>query len=97
MAYEQRLARRVYAYGVDVRRSAMLQGSTIGEPIMRAVDRRWREMTQALADKLEPPGTPVPSEVMEELTGLIGQLRAPSPSIRRATDPTSPFDISWWE
>ena len=88
MAYEQRLARRVYAYGVDVRRSAMLQGSSIGEPIMRAVDRRWREMTMALADKLEPPGTLVPSEVMEELTSLIGQLRAPAPTVRllRATE-----------
>jgi hypothetical protein len=82
MAYEQRLARRVYAYGVDTRRSAMLQGSTLGEPIMRAVDRRWRETTEALGECLEPQSTPVPSPVMEELTALIHQLRAPTPSVR---------------
>jgi hypothetical protein len=82
LAYEQRLARRVYAYGVDVRRSAWLQTSSLGEPLMRAVDRRWRKTTEALGECLEPPSSAPPTPVMEELTSLIHQLRAATPSIR---------------
>jgi hypothetical protein len=82
LAYEQRLARAVYAYGVDVRRAAWLQASTLGEPVMRAVDRRWNGMVAALAERLEPVGTALPSSVLEELTRLVSQLRTPLPTIR---------------
>ena len=33
-AYEQRLARTGYAYGVDLRRAAWLAGSMLGDPLM---------------------------------------------------------------
>lgn len=82
LAYEQRLARAVYAYGVDVRRAAWLQASTLGEPVMRAVDRRWNKMVATVAPRLEPPGSALPSRVLEELTRMIQQLRAPLPTVR---------------
>lgn len=82
LAYEQRLARAVYAYGVDVRRAAWLQASTLGEPVMRAVDRRWNGMVAGLAERLEPVGATLPSSVLEELTRLVSQLRTPLPTIR---------------
>lgn len=88
LAYEQRLARAVYAYGVDVRRAAWLQASTLGEPVMRAVDRRWNGLVATLAERLEPVGAALPSSVLEELTRLVSQLRTPLPTIRllRATE-----------
>src|SRR5688572_26169999 len=47
-AYESRLARAAYAYGVDLRRSLWLDQSTLGEPLIRGVDRRWARSTAAL-------------------------------------------------
>jgi hypothetical protein len=84
LAYEQRVARAAYAYGVDLRRAAWLDHSTLGEPLMRTVDRRWTELVGGLAaDVLEPPERPVPTEVIEELSRLIRLLRAPLPALRR--------------
>lgn len=82
-AYEQHLARSSYAYGVDLRRSAWLDGSTIGDPLMRTVDRRWNDLTKELcADALQPSGDTLSAGVMDQLMGLVGLLHAPWPSIR---------------
>ncbi|MCA9698611.1 MAG: hypothetical protein KC431_13880, partial [Myxococcales bacterium] len=45
-AYEQSMARQGYAYGVDLRRSRWLASSTLGNPMMRAVDRYWPELAE---------------------------------------------------
>ena len=82
LAYEQRLARAVYAYGVDLRRAMWLHGSTIGDAAMRGVDRRWNEATKQLAEFLEPPGHAPPTPLLEELARLIRLLRAPLPTLR---------------
>jgi hypothetical protein len=83
MAYEQHLARQAYAYGVDLRRSSWLDHSTLGEPLMRAVDRRWNGLTDDLsATVLQPASRTVPTEVLEELVRLLKLLRAPLPSLR---------------
>jgi hypothetical protein len=83
MAYEQHLARQAYAYGVDLRRSAWLDHSTLGEPMMRAVDRRWNALTDDLAaTALQPASRTAPTEVLEEMLRLLKLLRAPLPSVR---------------
>jgi hypothetical protein len=83
MAYEQRLARSAYAYGVDLRRAAWLDGSMLGDPLMRAVDRRWNGLTEALAaGELEDPGVAPPLPLMEEIARLVRLLRAPLPTLR---------------
>ncbi len=82
-AYEQHLARSTYAYGVDLRRSAWLDSSRLGDPLMRTVDRRWNALTADLsADALEPGGTTLSAGVMDQLLGLVRLLHAPWPSVR---------------
>ncbi len=82
-AYEQHLARSTYAYGVDLRRSAWLDSSRLGDPLMRTVDRRWNELTTNLtADALQPEGSALSSGVMDQLLGLVRLLHAPWPSVR---------------
>lgn len=82
-AYEQRLARTAYAYGVDLRRAQWLSGSTIGDPLMRAVDRRWSRMVQGLEqDSLRPLRIAPPTALLEEIAHLIHMLRAPLPTLR---------------
>jgi hypothetical protein len=84
MAYQQRLARMAYAYGVDLRRSAWLDHSTFGDPLMRSVDRRWNRLVASLMeDTLDPPEKTVPIELMEEVARILKLLRAPLPSLRR--------------
>ncbi|MEM6992271.1 MAG: hypothetical protein AAF721_17300 [Myxococcota bacterium] len=82
LAYEQRLARSVYAYGVDLRRAAWLHESRLGDPLMRGVDRRWNATTQVLADRMLPPRTAPEPVLLEELARIIRLLRAPLPSVR---------------
>lgn len=83
IAYEQHLARQAYAYGVDLRRSSWLDHSTLGEPLMRAVDRRWNALTDDLAaTALLPANRTPPTDVLEELLRIIRLLRAPLPSVR---------------
>lgn len=82
-AYEQHLARSTYAYGVDLRRSAWLDRSTVGDPLMRSVDRRWNGLiTNLSADALLAPGTTLSAGVMDQLLGLVRLLHAPWPSVR---------------
>ncbi len=82
-AYEQRLARTAYAYGVDLRRAQWLATSTVGDPLMRTVDRRWSSMVQGLeADSVRPLRKAPPTALLEELARLIHMLRAPLPTLR---------------
>jgi hypothetical protein len=82
-AYEQHLARTAYAYGVDLRRSQWLSGSTVGDPLMRTVDRRWSRLVHELdEDSLRPPRIAPPTGLLEELAFLIHMLRAPLPTLR---------------
>jgi hypothetical protein len=83
LAYEQRLARLAYAYGVDLRRSAWLDASTLGEPILRTVDRRWNALVADLGGSiLQDANKSAPVEVMEEIARLVRLLRAPLPTLR---------------
>lgn len=82
LAYEQRLARSVYAYGVDLRRATQLYNSRIGDPLMRGVDRRWNATKQLLDAVLLPTREAPPPIILEELARLIRLLRAPLPAVR---------------
>jgi len=82
-AYEQRLARIAYAYGVDLRRAQWLSGSTVGDPLMRTVDRRWSRLMLGLEeDSLRPQRKAPPTVLLEEVARLIHLLRAPLPTLR---------------
>jgi hypothetical protein len=84
--YEQGMARLTYAYGVDVRRSRWLAASTIGNSLVRAVDRRWPALTEELmADDLRDPGPGVPMALLERIGRLRHLLRAPLPALRVLT------------
>ncbi len=83
LAYEQRLARLAYAYGVDLRRSAWLAASTLGDPVMRSVDRNWNALVADLTGSiLQDQSRSAPLPVMEELARLVRLLRAPLPTLR---------------
>lgn len=82
-AYEQRLARTAYAYGVDLRRAQWLAGSTVGDPLMRTVDRQWSGLVHDLeGDSLLPQRKAPPNALLEEIARLIHMLRAPLPNVR---------------
>lgn len=83
LAYEQRLARMAYAYGVDLRRAAWLAASTLGEPLMGSVDRGWNALVADLSGSiLQDPSRSAPMPVMQELARLVQLLRAPLPTLR---------------
>lgn len=83
LAYETRLARMVYAYGADRRRSSWLDHSLFGEPLIRSVDRRWNKLVATLQEQhVMPASEAPPMEVMEELARMIRLLRAPLPTLR---------------
>lgn len=91
MAYQHRLARMAYAYGVDLRRSSWLDHSTFGDPLIRSVDRRWNRLVGSLMeDTIEPPDKAVPIPVMEEVARVLKLLRAPLPSLRRLRPEVAP-------
>ncbi|MBX7079904.1 MAG: hypothetical protein K1X88_11990 [Nannocystaceae bacterium] len=84
VAYEQRLARVSYAYGVDLRRSAWLSTSTLGDPLIRSVDRSWNELVAELSGSiLQDPARAAPVPLMEEIARLAHMLRAPLPGLRQ--------------
>lgn len=83
LAYEQRVARSAYAYGVDLRRTAWLDGSTFGDPIMRGVDRKWNATIADLSGSiLQDASRAAPLALMEEISRIVRLLRAPMPSLR---------------
>ncbi len=82
-AYEQRLARSAYAYGVDLRRTAWLESSRFGDPLMRAVDHKWNAMVADLTGSiLQDPSRTAPLSLMEEIAHIARLLRAPMPALR---------------
>ena len=80
--YEQSMARRGYAYGVDLRRSRWLASSTLGNPLVRAVDRAWPELAAHLLDEALLDGQTTPTSLLRELAAHISLLRAPLPTVR---------------
>lgn len=83
LAYEQRVARSAYAYGVDLRRTQWLDNSTLGEPIMRAVDRKWNTLVADLSGSiLQDASRTAPLALMEEIARIARLLRAPMPTLR---------------
>lgn len=82
-AYEQRVARSAYAYGVDLRRVAWLDTSTFGDPLIRGVDRQWNALVADLSGSiLQDPARSAPVTIMEEIARISRLLRAPTPTLR---------------
>lgn len=83
--YEQGMARQGYAYGVDLRRSRWLASSTVGNVLVRAVDRAWPQLAKHLLDEalypLDPART-TPTTLLRELGEHMNLLRAPLPAVR---------------
>jgi hypothetical protein len=89
--YEQGMARQGYAYGVDLRRSRWLASSTIGNVLVRAVDRAWPQLAKHLLDEAmvpidtSKPGqgpTKLLTKLLRELSEHMNLLRAPLPAVR---------------
>lgn len=80
--YEQSMARQGYAYGVDLRRSRWLAGSTVGNAVVRAVDRAWPELSAHLLDEALLDGRTTPTSLLRELLVHANLLRAPLPTVR---------------
>jgi len=82
-AQEQRVARTAYAYGVDLRRARWVESTTLTEPLLSAVDRRWNALVHALEQtSLEPAACSPPLAVLEAITEIGRLLRAPTPAVR---------------
>src|SRR5690606_10073537 len=90
------VARMAYAYGVDLRRASWLDQSTLGEPLMRGVDRRWNRLVESLSGEvLHRPDKAPPTAILEEVARIIRLLRAPRPTLRvlRAEGPRSDWPL----
>lgn len=79
--YGQSMARHGYAYGVDLRRSHWLAGSTVGNALVRAVDRAWPELAAHLLDEALLDSRHAPSSLLHEVLGCTELLRAPLPTV----------------
>ncbi len=93
-AHEQRLARASYAYGVDLRRSHWLDDSSLGEPVMRTVDRRWGALIEELSVEVFAAPDALPGWLLEETAASAKLLRAPLPTARAISNPP-PASVSW--
>lgn len=80
--YEQSMARQGYAYGVDLRRSRWLASSTIGNALVRAVDRAWPELAEHLLEEVLLDSRAAPLKLLRELAAHMNLLRAPLPTVR---------------
>jgi hypothetical protein len=80
--YEQSMARQGYAYGVDLRRSRWLASSTVGNSVVRAVDRAWPELSAHLLDEALLEGSTTPTSLLRELLVHSSLLRSPLPTVR---------------
>lgn len=93
LAQEARSARAVYAYGVDLRRTAWLDHSGVGEALMRAVDRRWSKLLEQLAsDTFQPEDQSPPTHILQQLVRLTDLLRCPRPAVRLLRGDVDPRD-----
>ena len=81
--YEFELARRAYAYGVDLRRSRWLTGSSIGSAFVRGVDRSWLELNAAWEEQDLRPSEQLPNaDLLAQLDSLVSLLRCVRPIVR---------------
>ncbi len=80
--YEQSMARQGYAYGVDLRRSRWLASSTIGNALVRAVDRAWPELAEHLDAEVLLDSSAAPFALLRELGAHMSLLRAPLPTVK---------------
>ncbi len=81
--YEQDMARLAYAYGVDLRRARWLKASSVGNALVRAVDRGWPRLARELDETLlAPAADPIPVALLENVARQVRLLRAPLPTIR---------------
>ena len=80
--YAQSMARQGYAYGVDLRRSRWLTSSTLGNALVRAVDRAWPQLANELERDILLPATATPDALLRELAAHMSLLRAPLPTLR---------------
>lgn len=80
--YEQSMARQGYAYGVDLRRSRWLASSTVGNALVRAVDRAWSELSDHLAREVVVEARSAPLSLLREVAAHMNLLRAPLPTIK---------------
>lgn len=79
--YAQSMARQGYAYGVDLRRFRWLASSTVGNAMVRAVDRAWPELSTRLASEAVLDATTTDVRLLRELGGHVDRLRAPLPAV----------------
>ncbi|NVB38466.1 hypothetical protein G6O69_11540 [Pseudenhygromyxa sp. WMMC2535] len=80
--YEQHMARQGYAYGVDLRRSNWLASSTIGNAMVRTVDRAWPGLSRRLLEEALLPGDAASVGLLREIGLHVEALRAPTPTLR---------------
>ncbi len=80
--YEQSMARQGYAYGVDLRRSRWLASSTVGNALVRAVDRAWPELSAHLSAEVVRDNDTPPLRLLRELATHMNLLRAPLPTVK---------------
>lgn len=81
-AYEQSMARQGYAYGVDLRRSRWLASSTVGNTLVRAVDRAWPGLAGRLEAEVVVDSLSAPTTLLRELVAHMGLLRTPTPTVK---------------
>lgn len=86
-AYEFELARRAYAYGVDLRRTRWLTQSSLGSTLVRRVDRAWPSILDELErEVLIPAEQALPDEIVDQLDAIVGLLRCSRPVVRLVRD-----------
>ncbi len=93
--YERSLARSAYAYGVDLRRSTWLARSSVGEIMLRSLDRRWPKLAKDLVQSsLVSLQTGEELPLLRELERTIALLRAPAPTLWLLRD-DAPDRMQW--
>ena len=79
--YEERSAAYDYAYGVDLRRAQWWLGSSVGNQVMRMLDRAWPQLLEQLRDEIFLPANTLPARVARAVHTLAERLRAPLPTV----------------
>jgi len=81
-AYEERMARALYAYGVDLRRAAWLSTSQVARPLVAGVARAWPRLVRRLTEAVLAPPEAVPGALLEAVAAGAERLRTPIPAVR---------------
>jgi len=86
---ERRVARSAYAYGVDLRRSALLDQSPYGSLLLRGVDRGWRALLDRLASDFQTTDArSFAPWLVAELAELTRSFHTPHPGLRLLVPPS---------